>query len=111
MARDASRHSLHEHTWTRPTSRALAKIIAINLVALFFLTYVMLDRVEHFFFSLNRYYMALVAAPMVILMLAMMGSIVPNRRLNLAVYTASASASSRSCAPRCRSATGNSSAR
>lgn len=72
MARDASRHSLHEHTWTRPTSRALAKIIAINLVALFFLTYVM-DRVEHFFFSLNRYYMALVAAPMVILMLAMRG--------------------------------------
>lgn len=52
---------------------------------MFFLTYEMLDRVEHFFFSLNRFYMALVAAPMVILMLARMGSMFPNCRLNRAV--------------------------
>lgn len=66
----------------------LAKIIAINLVAMFFLTYVTLDSTEDFFFSLNRFYMALLmTAPMVVLMLALMRSMFPNRRLNIAVYT------------------------
>jgi len=65
----------------------LAKIIAINLAVMFLLTYVMLDSLEHFFFSLNRFYMALLmAAPMVVLMLALMRPMFPSRRLNAAIY-------------------------
>ena len=65
----------------------LAKLIAINLAVMFLLTYVMLDSLEHFFFSLNRFYMALLmAAPMVVLMLAMMRPMFPSRRLNAAIY-------------------------
>jgi hypothetical protein len=64
-----------------------ALIISINAVIMFFITYVMIDSMEHFHFNINRVYMALLmVAPMVVLMLLVMRSMFQNTRLNLALF-------------------------
>jgi uncharacterized protein (DUF305 family) len=69
----------------------LAKIVVINVVVMFFLTYVLIDTPEHFFLNINRFYMALLmAAPMVALMLFMMRHMFGDRQLNVVVYTLAA---------------------
>jgi hypothetical protein len=70
--------------------RKLATAIAINAVLMFFLTYVLIDRLDHFYANINRVYMALIMAfPMVIVMLLVMRSMYMNKRLNLALILAS----------------------
>jgi uncharacterized protein (DUF305 family) len=69
--------------------RMLAVAISINAVVMFFLTYAMIDRLEHFYVNINRIYMALMmVAPMVIVMLLVMGSMYSDRRLNAFLYVA-----------------------
>ncbi|HVR32543.1 MAG TPA: DUF305 domain-containing protein [Acidimicrobiia bacterium] len=58
--------------------------VGINTVVMFILTYALIDSFDHFYPNLNRGYMALMmSAPMVIVMLAVMGAMYPDRRLNL----------------------------
>ena len=63
--------------------KKLAVVISINAVIMFLLTYAMIDRFDHFFANINRVYMAvMMVAPMVILMLLVMGSMYKNKKLN-----------------------------
>jgi RsiW-degrading membrane proteinase PrsW (M82 family) len=66
-----------------------ALIISINAVIMFFITYVMIDSIDHFYFNINRVYMALLmVAPMVVLMLFVMRSMYKNKKVNLILYAA-----------------------
>lgn len=65
----------------------LALVISINTVLMFLITYVMIDSIDHFYFNINRVYMALMmVAPMVVLMLLVMRSMYDNKKLNLLLY-------------------------
>ena len=58
--------------------------VGINTVVMFILTYALIDSFDHFHPNLNRAYMAvMMSAPMVIVMLAVMAQMYPDRRLNL----------------------------
>jgi hypothetical protein len=51
----------------------LAIAITINSILMFFLMYLMIDTIDHFYFTLNNFYMTLaMAAPMVIVMVLVM---------------------------------------
>lgn len=67
----------------------LALVISINAVIMFLLTYTMIDRFEHFHANINRVYMAvMMVAPMVILMLLVMGSMYKKKQWNIALIVA-----------------------
>jgi hypothetical protein len=69
--------------------KKFALVITINAIVMFFITYVMIDSMDHFYFNINRVYMALLMlAPMVVLMLTVMRSMYKNASLNLALYAA-----------------------
>lgn len=61
----------------------LALVLSINAVVMFFLTYALIDTLDHFHVNINRIYMALLMVmPMLILMLLVMGGMYQNRGLN-----------------------------
>lgn len=63
----------------------------VSFVAMYFLMYAMVDTFANVFMSLNQAYMAgLMAAPMVIIELVVMGMMYPNKRLNLIIIAGSA---------------------
>jgi len=67
--------------------RKLGVAVGINTVIMFLLTYALIDSLAHFYPNVNRAYMAvLMSAPMVIVMLAVMQSMYPNRRLNTGLF-------------------------
>lgn len=67
--------------------KKLLMTLSINAVVMFFITYAMIAAPEHFYFNINRVYMALMmAAPMAILMLVMMRSMYQNKTLNYGLY-------------------------
>ena len=69
----------------------LAITITVNFFIMWALTYIGVAALDHIFLNLNRFYMAVVmVAPMVIVMLTAMSHMFPNRRLNMAIYAASA---------------------
>ena len=67
--------------------RMLGLNLAASFVAMYLVMFAMIDGLGDFFNNINMLYMtAMMVAPMAILMLAMMGSMYPNKRLNLALY-------------------------
>ncbi|MBW3568210.1 MAG: DUF305 domain-containing protein [Proteobacteria bacterium] len=69
--------------------RKLAIALSINFVAMYFITYAMIDTVDHFHFNINRAWMAMMmVAPMAIVMLVVMRSMFEKRRLNLVLHVA-----------------------
>ena len=67
--------------------KKLAIAISINTVIMFFLTFVLIDRIEHFQLNINRIYMALImAAPMVIVMLLVMRSMFMTKSRNIILH-------------------------
>jgi FtsH-binding integral membrane protein len=65
----------------------LALAMCINTVLMYFITYAMIDSIDHFYFNFNRLYMAvMMAAPMGVVMLLVMGSMYPKKKLNLLLY-------------------------
>lgn len=67
--------------------KRLALSIAINTVVMFFLTYALIDSLDHFHPNVNRGYMAvMMAAPMVVVMLLVMGPMYDDRKLNTVLY-------------------------
>lgn len=65
----------------------LAINLAISTLVMYFAMFAMIDGLDDFYNNINMFYMALMmAAPMAVLMLLMMGSMYRNRTLNLALY-------------------------
>lgn len=64
---------------------------AASAVVMFLLMYLMIDTLADFYFNLNTLYMtAAMVAPMTMIMLAMMGHMYENKRLNLLIQAACA---------------------
>lgn len=64
-------------------------VMLINTLLMFLIPYVMIDRLDHMYFSLNRLYMTLMmVAPMGIVMLLVMGSMFEIKRLNYSLIAA-----------------------
>jgi Domain of unknown function (DUF305) len=62
----------------------LAITLSINTIVMFFLTMAFIERADHFYINLSNFYMALLmVAPMAVLMIAVMGGMFPNKKLNL----------------------------
>jgi RsiW-degrading membrane proteinase PrsW (M82 family) len=67
----------------------LALTITINAIMMFFITYTLIDSLEHFHFNINRVYMTLLmVAPMVVLMILVMRSMFKNQQLNYVLIVA-----------------------
>ena len=63
---------------------------ALSYVAMFVLMYAMVDRFSNVLINLNQFYMAgLMAAPMVLIELAVMRAMYPNNRLNAIIVAVS----------------------
>ena len=70
--------------------RRLGVMIALSFVAMYFLMYAMVNAEDNVYMSLNQVYMAgLMAAPMVLIELALMGAMYHDRRLNAIIAAAS----------------------
>jgi uncharacterized protein (DUF305 family) len=70
--------------------RRLALMALLSFAAMYVLMYAMVDAFDNVLPNVNQFYMAgLMAAPMVVIELALMGMMYPNRRANLAIGTAS----------------------
>jgi small-conductance mechanosensitive channel len=68
----------------------LAVMAVLSFVSMYVLMYAMVDRFDNVFHSLNQAYMAgLMAAPMVVIEILLMGSMYGNRRLNAALIVVS----------------------
>lgn len=69
----------------------LAWMAGLSFAAMFVLMYAMVDRVSSIYPNLNQAYMALLmAAPMVLIELALMGHMYPNKSWNAAIALSSA---------------------
>lgn len=74
----ATDHSMHSRPYLR-----LAAMVLLSFIAMYILMYAMVDRFGHVYNSLNQVYMAaLMAAPMLVIELVLMGSMYPDRRRN-----------------------------
>lgn len=72
---------MHGHTY-----RNLAFELIVDFVIMYLVMYSMIASLDHFYFNLNNVYMTLMmVAPMTILMLVLMRSMYPNKRLNWAI--------------------------
>ena len=68
----------------------LAVMAALSFIAMYILMYAMVDRFDNVFNNINQVYMAgLMAAPMVIIEIALMGMMYKNRRANIAIVVIS----------------------
>lgn len=75
------------HEMTRSHYRMLGLNLVISLIIMYFVMFTMIWTFGDFFNNLNMLYMALMMAmPMGILMLLMMGMMYPNKKLNLLLY-------------------------
>lgn len=83
-------HTHHDHAQSgKPYLRLLA-MAALSFVTMYVLMYAMVDRFANIYPNLNQAYMALLmAAPMVLIELALMGAMYPHKRLNLVFGAAS----------------------
>jgi uncharacterized protein (DUF305 family) len=71
----------------------LGLMAVLSFVAMLILMYAMVDRGENVFVNVNQVYMAgLMAAPMVIIELAVMGTMYPDKRRNVVLLGASGAA-------------------
>lgn len=67
----------------------LAVMAALSFLSMYVLMYAMVDSFANVFHNLNQVYMAaLMAAPMVVIEILLMGSMYPDRRFNLAIIAA-----------------------
>src|SRR4030042_4293141 len=67
--------------------KKFALTLSINAVLMFFITYAMIDTVDHFYPNINRAYMSLMmVAPMAMGMLFVMRGMYQNAKLNAVLY-------------------------
>lgn len=78
-------HAAHMHHYRR-----LGLMALLSFAAMYVLMYAMVDTFDNVLPNVNQFYMAgLMAAPMVLIELALMGMMYPNKRANLAIGVAS----------------------
>ncbi len=83
--RQASSHDSHDHRYYR-----LLGMIVLSFVAMYILMYAMVNSLANVYNNVNQFYMAgLMAAPMVLIELALMNSMYQNKRLNALIVAAS----------------------
>lgn len=76
------------HEMTRSHYRILGLNLVISLIIMYFVMFTMIWTFGDFFNNVNMFYMALMmATPMGMLMLLMMGMMYPNKKLNLVLYS------------------------
>jgi uncharacterized protein (DUF305 family) len=81
MAQEHSQHRTRRHYWL------LGANLLISTVIMYFVMFTMIWSTADLFHNLNTFYMALMmATPMGVLMLAFMGSMYGNKRLNALLY-------------------------
>lgn len=69
----------------------LAILLSINALLMFLITFANIDSLSHFHVNVNRVYMALLMVmPMLLLMLGFMGSMYPDKTVNVALAVAGA---------------------
>src|SRR5207247_8830937 len=74
-----NRHYLH-----------LAVMIALSFITIYILMYVMVNRFANVYSNLNQFYMAgLMTAPIVVIELALMGSVYDNKNANIVIIAVS----------------------
>ena len=67
--------------------KKFALTLSINAVLMFFITYAMIDTIDHFYPNINRAYMSLMmVAPMAMVMLFVMRGMYQNAKLNATLY-------------------------
>ena len=84
-------HSMHgENADHMHHYRRLALMAVLSFAAMYVLMYAMVNTFDNTLPNFNQFYMAgLMAAPMVLIELALMGKMYPNKRANIAVGAAS----------------------
>jgi dipeptide/tripeptide permease len=83
-AADEGRPQHHDHY------RRLYLMAALSFVAMFILMYAMVDRFDNVFVNLNQVYMAgLMAAPMVVIEIALMAMMYPDKKKNTIIVIVS----------------------
>ncbi len=78
-------HETHRHGASHKEMpyKKLAIMAASSFVAMFILMYSMVDRMQNVFINVNQFYMAgLMTAPMVVIEIALMSMMYPNKRTN-----------------------------
>jgi hypothetical protein len=74
----------HHHDMHRGAYLRLAVMAGLSFVAMYVLMYAMVNRLDNVVPNLNQFYMAgLMAMPMLVIELALMGSMYKNKRLSL----------------------------
>lgn len=64
----------------------LAAMAILSFIAMYILMYAMVDRFANVYPNFNQFYMAgLMAAPMIVIELALMGAMYPNKRANMVI--------------------------
>jgi len=80
--REAHEHAAHRHGW-KGAYGSLAIELSIDFVIMYFVMYTMIATTDHLYLNLNNVYMTLMmVAPMALVMLVLMRSMFPARRLN-----------------------------
>jgi hypothetical protein len=87
---DHGTHSGHSDTTKKQEHEShygrLGVMTALSFIAMYLLMYAMVDRLDNVYLNFNQVYMAgLMAAPMVLIELALMRSMYHNQRLNAAI--------------------------
>ena len=88
-------HEMHgEHARHMHHYRRLALMAVLSFAAMYVLMYAMVNTFDNVLPNFNQFYMAgLMAAPMVLIELALMGMMYPNKRANVAIGQPRSSAS------------------
>jgi hypothetical protein len=70
--------------------RKFALTMGISFMVMYFIMFINIVNIDHFYISLTRIYMALLmVSPMAIIMLLMMGKMYPNKKMNKAIIIGS----------------------
>ncbi len=88
----ADKHAKHDaHPGAHKPYTMLLVSLVVSFIAMYAIMYSMVDRWDHVYFNLSNVYMTgLMAGSMLPIMLATMGGMFKNRRLNAALWAASA---------------------
>lgn len=79
----------HQKSMDRMHYRRLFWMVVLAFVSMYILMYAMADQLNHVYNNLNEFYMAgLMAAPMLVIELLLMGSMYNNKRLNMGLMVA-----------------------
>ena len=89
MKHDATEHTGHPSA-NIGHYRRLPLMAVLSFIAMFVLMYAMVDAFANVYVNVNQFYMAgLMAAPMVIIEIAVMSAMYPNKKLNAGIAAAS----------------------